>query len=421
MPSTKVFCVAPFVHMYYRNSGDYYTFKPCCEVRSEHFYWIDKSKNNKKENVIDEYWNSDYIKDIRKAMLENKPHDACKTCYSIEKTTGYSHREIYFNYLNKNYNDDVKFNIDTGNEFNNPLTLDYRPSNLCNLKCRMCGPQSSSEWAKEIKNNISSKYKDLEKMSDGKPVHMMTGDSSFNYERELNFDDQYKNLPLENIRRANFLGGEPLLNEEIFEIMSYWAQIGKSDSIRIQITTNGTGFQKRWLDLFSKFKRLKVIVSADGIEEIFDYIRTNANWEKVKENIQLLLQIKNINVSFSYTVQMYNAFHFISILNFLKQWKEEYQLKESPVFENVHQDFLSTGLLDQNDYDEIKNELLKYKIDNIIMAEEVDELLSRIQFDRYRDILETERKYFIDYTNKLDEVRNTSLIKLNPKFKKYLI
>lgn len=31
--------------------------------------------------------------------------------------------------------------------------LDLRTSNLCNLKCRMCGPGSSSQWNAEVADN----------------------------------------------------------------------------------------------------------------------------------------------------------------------------------------------------------------------------------------------------------------------------
>ena len=44
-------------------------------------------------------------------------------------------------------------------------TLKLKFGNLCNLKCRMCGPGSSTEWAKEIDKNINTEYSKLNKMS----------------------------------------------------------------------------------------------------------------------------------------------------------------------------------------------------------------------------------------------------------------
>ena len=127
-------------------------------------------------------------------------------------------------------------NTESGNQWNTPLTLDYRPSNLCNLKCRMCGPGSSTEWAKEIYNNIDGEYSELNKMSDGTEVYYFDNDTSRLYDKNLTFDNQYKNIPLKNIRRASFLGGEPLLQNETFEIMSYWAENNNTD-VYLEITS----------------------------------------------------------------------------------------------------------------------------------------------------------------------------------------
>ena len=32
-----------------------------------------------------------------------------------------------------------------------PISFDYRVRNLCNFKCRMCGPQLSTGWYEETK------------------------------------------------------------------------------------------------------------------------------------------------------------------------------------------------------------------------------------------------------------------------------
>tara|TARA_Y100000590_G_scaffold24834_1_gene28261 strand:+ start:23768 stop:25021 length:1254 start_codon:yes stop_codon:yes gene_type:complete len=410
----KTFCVAPFSHMWYRNSGNYYVFKPCCEVRDNDVYYIDKNKNHK-DNVIAEYWNSEWIKDIRKTMLENKPHKICTDCYKVEKTTGRKHRDDYAGYLKDNT---IEFNVDTGNKWNTPLTLDYRPSNLCNLKCRMCGPGSSTEWAKEIERYKNSHYQNLDKMEDGTEVIMMSTDNAFMFDRETNADDQYKNLPLDNIRRAAFLGGEPLLNEEVFNIMSNWIKLGK-DNIKIQITTNGTSFTDRWLKLFSKFKRIKLVISLDGVGNTFDYIRTNANWDKVLENCKNLSKLDHITICFSYCIQMYNVFGLVEILEFLKTWKQPKD--DTHIFEVVFQNFLSTSMLDTEDYNKVISELQDYRNKNLDRTIEVDEILGILKYDRNRVVSDAEKKYFISYTNKLDEARKTSLIDLNQDFKKYLI
>ncbi len=418
----QVFCVAPFVNMWYRNSGDHYIMRPCCETRTDGFYWKEKNEETSKLDMFDQYWNSEYIKDIRKSMMENKPHKICTDCVAIENKTGRRHRDDYKRYL-QDKDDSVEMNTESGNQWNSPLTLDYRPSNLCNLKCRMCGPGSSTEWAKEIDNNISGEYNELRKMSDGTEVYYFDNDTSRLYDKDLTFDNQYKNVPLKNIRRAAFLGGEPLLQNETFEIMSYWAENNNRD-VRINITTNGTNFTKKWIDLFKKFTNLKITLSSDGVDDTFNYIRTNANWNKVKENITEIAKIKNIEVVYSYTIQMYNSFNLVNILDFLRKWNADHTYLrdfDEHFAERVQQTYLSTALLDNKDRNSIMSDLGGYISKHPEMTRLGHEIMDVLQADAGRTVSEAERKYFSDYTAKLDKVRKTNLVDLDPRFKKYLI
>jgi MoaA/NifB/PqqE/SkfB family radical SAM enzyme len=418
----KVFCVAPFVNLWYRNSGGYYTMRPCCETRTDGFYWEEKNQETSKQNMFEKYWNSEYIKDIRNSMMENKPHKICTDCINIEKKTGRSHRADYERYLRDNDNS-IEMDIEFGNQHKQALTLDYRPSNLCNLKCRMCGPGSSTEWAKEIDNNIDTEYNKLNKMSDGTKVYYFDNDQNRLYDKESNFDDQWKNLPLKHIRRAAFLGGEPLLQNETFEVMSYWAK-NNNKNVRIQITTNGTNFTKKWIDLFKQFDNIKIVLSSDGVDDTFDYIRTNANWSKVKENVTELAKLKNIEFVYSYTIQMYNAFNLISILEFLRQWNIEHTYLadfDCHFAERVQQTYLSTALLDNKDRDVIISELETYISKNPEMSRLGKEIMGILIADGDRTVTEAEKKYFSDYTAKLDNVRKTNLIDLDSRFRKYLI
>ena len=418
----QVFCVAPFVNVWYRNSGDYYTMRPCCETRTDGFYWKEKNEETSKQDMFENYWNSKYIKDIRRSMMENKPHKICTDCVAIENKTGRSHRADYERYL-QDKDDSVEMNIESGNQWKEPLTLDYRPSNLCNLKCRMCGPGSSTEWAKEIDKNINTEYSKLNKMSDGTEVYYFNNAQDRLYDKELTFDDQWKNVPLKNIRRAAFLGGEPLLQNETFEIMSYWAE-NNNTNIRIQITTNGTNFTKQWIDLFKKFTNIKIVLSSDGVDNTFNYIRTNANWNKVKENVTELAKLKNIEVVYSYTIQMYNSFNLVDILDFLRKWNIDHtHLRDfdEHFAERVQQTYLSTALLDNKDRNSIISDLGSYISKHPEMTRLGHEMMDVLQADTGRTVSEAERKYFSDYTAKLDKVRKTNLVDLDPRFKKYLI
>ena len=69
--------------------------------------------------------------EIKRLMLENKPVPECIRCLQQEKIKTFSERQLHTKHWMRNYNID----------FNNPpiLSYDLRYSNLCNLRCQMCG------------------------------------------------------------------------------------------------------------------------------------------------------------------------------------------------------------------------------------------------------------------------------------------
>ncbi len=134
--SSKTFCPAPFVHMYVHKNEDN---KLCCETMEN------EMASPSTETDLEKRWKSDYYKNIRQQFLDGEEPDICSKCFAIEKHNGISDRI----WLNRIYQDILEPNIETGNQYNSPIDLDIRPGNLCNLKCRMCGPESSSQIEKE--------------------------------------------------------------------------------------------------------------------------------------------------------------------------------------------------------------------------------------------------------------------------------
>ena len=78
-------------------------------------------------------------------------------------------------------------------------------------------------------------------------------------------------------------------------------------------------------------------------------------------------------------------------------------------------------MLDNKDRNSIMSDLGNYVAKYPEMARLGYEMMDVLQADKIRTVTEAERKYFIDYTNKLDKVRKTNLVDLDPRFKKYLI
>ena len=72
---SKSFCVLPWIHLNTWPNGNVY---PCCLTD-----WREDI-GNLKDNTLEELWNGDTMKSIRKDMLGGKQHHSCRKCYQQE-------------------------------------------------------------------------------------------------------------------------------------------------------------------------------------------------------------------------------------------------------------------------------------------------------------------------------------------------
>src|SRR6185295_13957665 len=101
------------------------------------------------ENGIETAWNSGYMKTLRLDMLEGRRPKPCERCYLYEDLGMRSHRQSQ----NAQHAEEIAQYVDsTDADGAAPLALrsiDLRIGNLCNLRCRMCSPQSSKALIQE--------------------------------------------------------------------------------------------------------------------------------------------------------------------------------------------------------------------------------------------------------------------------------
>lgn len=152
--------------------------------------------------------------------------------------------------------------------------VDIRNSNLCNLKCRYCGPHFSSQWAGELGKFPIIQHQEI---ADYKDV-----------------------LITESLHWMSFTGGEPLINAEHWELLEELIDNGQSSGISLRYNTNLTTIKykdKDIVNLWKKFKQVNVQCSIDAVGKPLDYIRSGASWEKIKFNLdQLVSASKNSNI-----------------------------------------------------------------------------------------------------------------------------
>lgn len=103
-----------------------------------------------------------------------------------------------------------------------------------------------------------------------------------------------------------FSGGEPLLREDIKEIIEYCSQKG----IYTKLTTNGSLVQKKMDDIKNVSQ---VILSFDGPQELHDLHRQLGSYQQVISAVKLLKE-HNIKVGFNCVISKLNAEHLDFVL-----------------------------------------------------------------------------------------------------------
>ncbi|MFH0906201.1 MAG: TIGR04084 family radical SAM/SPASM domain-containing protein [archaeon] len=140
-------------------------------------------------------------------------------------------------------------------------------NNNCNLNCKYCGQLAFNK-------EIISKYEDFEDYDENIPC-------SFN-------ENQIKDL-IEYLKKDKdpwiiFYGGEPLLSASLIEKI-----VSKINfPIRYAIQTNGILLDKINSKTLNKFDT--ILVSIDGDKKTTNYFRGKDTYEKIMQNIKLILK-----------------------------------------------------------------------------------------------------------------------------------
>ena len=373
----KTFCYAPFVHLYLQNNEHH---RVCCS--SLEF-------NNVKPNTkfdLKERWSDEYYKDIRTKMLSGIPLPQCNGCYKKEAAGVHSDRLMFNNIFKYR---DIELNIETGNQYNTPLDLDLRPGNLCNLKCRMCGPWASSQYAKELEKH----YDTLS----------FAGDNIKNNDIDWATPENLKFL-LENVNQINrikFLGGEPTIMPEVHSLIDHMIENRMFDT-QIHFTTNLTNDNTAFIEKISKFKNISFSFSIDGIEDTIEYIRTPINWKTIEKNIKTYSDISKYT-SINFTWQEYNFFHLEQFLKWLDNYNSNNKFIRLNLETLKNPNWASFLCFDL----ELRNNYLERLLNSDVMkSDHYNETVVPVLEDALNDTTTYDMFKFVDATKRFDKVRN---------------
>ncbi len=300
------FCVLPWISIEASPIG---TVRPCCLADDE----ILDNNGNKftlATAEFDDIQNSNHMRDLRTEFLAGNKPATCRKCWNEEESGRKSKRMHTL--------DRLKHVLDGEQWINEPkplMSLDLKLGNICNLKCRICGSWSSSQFAGE---EISFLPRAEQKSSH---AYKMLRAGAWPREN-THFWSEIDSV-LTDIRYIEFTGGEPFMIDQHFDMLQGIVDRGIAGQVEIHYNTNGTIFPERGPEIWKHFKTVEVAFSIDDLGARFEYQRSNAVWHTVIQNINnfklMREQMPNLQLQCCTTVNVFN----VRYLDQVAQWITE--------------------------------------------------------------------------------------------------
>jgi sulfatase maturation enzyme AslB (radical SAM superfamily) len=243
---------------------------------------------NIKDNTIEEILLGPVNITKQTNIINNQPAAGCHTCYDLERgKEGFdiiSDRIFYIREFKKT-------TLDTYRPNNFDLqTIDVRWTNLCNLACVYCGPVFSSRWADELGKKISQ------------PTE----------QQQQDFRD-YIYQHAKNLKHVYLAGGEPLLMKENLKLLREL-----NPDVNLRINTNLSKVDTGVFDSVCQFKNVHWTVSAETIEDEFEYIRFGGKWQDFLDNLNTIRKLDH-KISFNMLWFLLNYDTVFGYVDYLKE------------------------------------------------------------------------------------------------------
>ena len=284
------FCTLPWVNLSTDVNG---SLRPCCKFAQPN-PGNEFQLPNMKDGRLDQLWNHVEFQRLRQSFLDGGRPKECQTCWDEEASGIQSYRQSFLK-----YRDITPPSIFTPITEYSPITVDLKLNNVCNLKCRICGPQASSNFAKEIEERFNVKLEGSDYWLQNKII-------------DTENEEIFKSW-ISELRHIEMTGGEPMTSPENLKILDMIGQSGYAQNISILINTNGTFINKKIIDALLKFKHVQICLSIDDIHSRLEYQRYPCDWNTILSNIEHFKEIlstnKNISITLFCTVSNFNIFY----------------------------------------------------------------------------------------------------------------
>lgn len=307
MNKPETLCMAPWTHTYLSPQTER---RMCCASRepAQNFQqYIDTSAASGVyiPITLEEHWNSEHMRSVRRRMLAGEKLPECEVCNDRLLNT-----DVYRSYFNNlfahKYQQVLESTDETGFTTMQPVSWDYRFSNLCNFKCRMCGDMLSSSWESEQRQHDMidwSNPKNNWMQPEIKKQIEQFQDTQIEAEFAAAVEDH-------RVEEVYWVGGEPLMYEQHWRYMQRIIELGDGPRVYARYNTNLSRINYRgcnlYKDVLAHLRDWQICASIDGTGEIGEYIRTGldyASWlGNFKEGIAVSTHRRQMRLDFTLTL-----------------------------------------------------------------------------------------------------------------------
>ena len=326
---SPTYCKLSHISLAIQNEGDVCV----CNKNTQSFEDGRRTKLYLHEAGLEKMWASPTRKLLQAGLDNGRRLSSCQACWDDEDAGVPSTRQ-QFNLELKNV-EPIK---------TQPRILIIKPSNTCNMACRMCQPGTSTSlyqdfYQRDIElKTFTGTFSEYTKQFE--TVRLGLGKNN------LSVWDTFEEW-LPKLHFLDIYGGEPMLAPAMWDRMIACADNDSVSDVSMQFHTNGTIWNQNYIDILPKFKHVQISISIDSHDqEQLSYIRYQVDVDKLYSNLKKYIELSNqhssISVNICFTPSIYNIWYADEIHAGLSKFKlpitinpvygpEQYDMRHLPI------------------------------------------------------------------------------------------
>lgn len=356
-------CSLPWMHLEVSNNGQ---IRPCCVYGSE--------VANINDTTLHDAFYGQHLADLRQDFLSGVRPKGCQHCWNLEDKGLTSDRTYHIRFHKKDLMTKLL-------ESPTIKSLDLKPGNTCNFKCRICNPDSSSLFAQEVNKIKNISVTKVDWSDDPETI-----DEILSYSSLLTNIDLY--------------GGEPFLIKPLTRLIEQLVDLGNANNIRLHYNSNGSIYPAHLVDYWKHFQHIDIQFSIDNIGPRFELER-GGQWSQINDNIKRLIDLgmPNVSIAVMPAISIMNVFYLDELL----AWAHNLGLTVNPLYVSRPQGFDLKNLTNN------AKQLVVQKLQNNKWPE-LKNILSYIQ-----SVPDSDGQEFVQLCQYFDRIRNQDFSQSHPE------